>query len=169
MGDNLLMKILFNFLFVFLTSIVAQESDDLSWVNEQIEAIKPPRVGIKNQFVSRVRDPFIFLEKNKTKKEEKEPVLVPSDIKTTASSSIQVAAPKIDDSSSQQTSYTGKFLLSAIMNQSVFINGKWYKKGERINGYLISEIGTSSVILKRNSKSIVLSTDSQINSLKFKK
>ena len=43
-------------------------SDELSWVDEQVEAIKPPRHGILRRDISKLRDPFIFLSAKKTHK-----------------------------------------------------------------------------------------------------
>ncbi len=45
------------------------------------------------------------------------------------------------------------FKLSAIINNSALINGKWVKLGEKINGYKLSDIMDDSVYLVDRNKS----------------
>ena len=40
-------------------------SDELSWVDEQVQAIKPARQGMQNHNLNIIKDPFIFLAKNR--------------------------------------------------------------------------------------------------------
>ena len=46
------------------------------------------------------------------------------------------------------------FTLNAIVNDNVYINGKWYKKGDRIHGLVIREIYDDHVVLKDNRRTI---------------
>lgn len=149
---------------LFVTA--AAMADELKWVDEQIEAIKPPRVGLLGVGGA---DPFIFLDKNRlTKKGEIKPG--ENRVVRTFSSGMSgvngaIAAPKplpppeltADD-----------FTLSAVMNESVMINGKWYKKDAQVNGFTISSIEKNIVTLTKNKKVIVLSTATKNPSLKFK-
>ena len=71
------MKIFTISLLLFIASLLC--ANELSWVDEQVEAIKPARPGIDNSIISAIEDPFIFLEKNgykKTKKQQKKRVLI---------------------------------------------------------------------------------------------
>ncbi|MDQ1337696.1 MAG: hypothetical protein QG617_663 [Campylobacterota bacterium] len=132
---------------------------ELEWVDEQIEAIKPPRKGYA---ISGVNDPFIFLEKNKPKSKEKG---------SSSASRANVAVAKISSASQKKDEDLKKsssFELSTIINSSALINGSWYKKSDIVNSYTISDISKNSVTLKKGDKILVLSTVTKKQTLKFK-
>lgn len=139
---------------VLLSSIVS--ATELSWVDEQIEAIKPPR---KSSKISSIKNPFIFLEKNGYVKPEPKPeelkVIVS---KTNADGTVTTIIKK------KKLTYN----LNAIMNSSALINGKWYKKNDKVYSYTLVKIGKAQVTLKKGDKMKTLSTNSKQNTLKFK-
>jgi hypothetical protein len=143
------------FAVILSTSLFASE---LEWVDEQIEAIKPPRKGYA---ISGVDDPFIFLEKNKPKSKEKGVSSAPR-AKVAATKSI--SGGQKDDGVKKSSS----FELSTIINSSALINGNWYKKSDVINSYTISDISKNSVTLKKGDKVLILSTVTKKQTLKFK-
>jgi len=46
------------------------------------------------------------------------------------------------------------FVLNAIVNDNVYINGKWYKKGDTIHGFVIREVYDDHIVLKGKRKTI---------------
>ena len=136
-------------------------ANELSWVNKQIEAIKPPRSGLKNSNMESLNDPFIFLKKNQSKKDPKKSTSLNSQ-KTSANGTL----PATTDSLTVKK-VDIKFSLVAIINKSALINGKWYKQDTQINGYNISIIDYKSVLLTKKSKKILLSTRSIDKKLNF--
>ncbi|WP_187647363.1 hypothetical protein [Nitrosophilus labii] len=56
----------------------------------------------------------------------------------------------------KSVSRTLKLTLSAIYNERAYINGKFYKVGDKIEGYKIYKIGKNFVILKKRGKKRVL-------------
>jgi len=170
MGDYLLMKTIILFLFITSVTVIANDKAiDLSWVDEQVEAIKPARDGELNSNITKIKDPFIFLKKNylnedkKTSKNSKSnSIRANKNYKKTTNSGAK--------SYKKRTAYSNKsFVLSAIINKSARINGKWYKLNDRVKGYKITDIKNKTVTLKRKSKTLVLSTASKNSKLKFKK
>jgi len=158
MGDYILMKTLFLALCLFLFSNLL--ANELSWVDEQVEAIKPPRSGMRHSTISTLKNPFVFLEKNRT-----ESVVAASKTKPT-----NTPATSIQKLATQKTATVKKVLtLNAVMNNSVMINGVWYKTGDSINSYTIKEITRSSALLVKNKKKLLLSTHSSSTKLKFLK
>ncbi|PLY13314.1 MAG: hypothetical protein C0628_06860 [Sulfurimonas sp.] len=141
---------------VFLSSLLY--ATELEWVDEQIEAIKPPRKGVT---VVKVKDPFIFLDKSKP--EVKKGAKTSSVVRRTVSSSKAVAVASPEKSVKKDT-----FVLSAIINLSAMINGNWYKKNDNISNYTITDIDKTSVTLKKGDKKLILSTISRNSNLKFK-
>jgi hypothetical protein len=137
--------------FIFTIQAVASE---LTWVDEQIKAIKPPRVGVSKSEISTLKDPFFYLKK---------PVVKGKDI-----TAVNTSPQKSKRTSIIRYKTHKKFTLAAIMNDSALINSKWYKINEKINGYKISKIGKKEVLLVKNGKKILLSTKSNNKNLKFK-
>lgn len=122
-------------------SLGQTHTGELGWVDEQIRAIIPARIGVGDREISSLRDPFKYtkpepvarvtptLNLEKYFSIKKAPVV------------IKVAAPK------------PPLVLSLIINSKALISGKWYKVGENVDGYSIKSIGTTSVTLA-NSKSV---------------
>ncbi|PHS57030.1 MAG: hypothetical protein COB17_07375 [Sulfurimonas sp.] len=143
----------FSILFIFISII---NSDELSWVDEQVKAIKPARPGINNSIISNIKDPFLFLEKNGFKNIKKE-------IKKKHIVKIKKTKYKIIKK------YMAKLNLEMIINSSVLINGSWYNIGDYIKGQLISKVYKTSIILNYNGKKSTLSIQKKKYNLKFKK
>ena len=152
MGDTLLMKTLYILSLILLISLL--NANELKWVDEQIEAIKPPRSGISNKKVAMLKDPFIFIKKiekeNGTKVQKAKYTFSKKRIK-------RKYYPKISS-----------LHLSMIMNKSARINNKWYKENEKIKGYKILKIELSSVTLSKHKKTFLLSTHSKNKNLIIK-
>ena len=147
------MKTLYTILLIIFTSHLY--ANKLTWVDEQVAAIKPARVGISNRSVSELRDPFLFLVKHnkriKRKKFFKKVIRNSSYIKKDYS----------------DRPYFKKLHLEAIFNKSVMINKEWYKEGELVYGYKLIKVNRTSVLLEKRNRKILLSTMSKSNNLKF--
>ena len=128
-------------------------SNELAWVDEQVEAIKPPRKGISIHEISKLKDPFIFLKSKKSQQKAK-----PSNKKRPNSFVKKKKKVLI---------HSPKFTLEAILNKTALINGQWHKEGETIDGYKIEKVSLQSVLLTLGKKQILLSTMSKSNNLKF--
>lgn len=142
-------------LIVFETTTIA---DELSWVDTQVDAIKPSRVGISNFEISKVKDPFIFFKKETLERKGKK---VSNVVKH---SSIKKSSTSSKDDTKKQVS----MVLSAIINNSALINGEWYKLDQSIKGFIVSSITRTSVVLTKGSKKLVLTTNDKNTNLKFK-
>jgi len=56
-GDYILMKNLYSLLILLIAAQLF--SNELTWVDEQVEAIKPARIGVSQKEISKIKDPFI--------------------------------------------------------------------------------------------------------------
>ena len=153
------MKTFFIIMTILLT--INLSSSELSWVDEQVDAIKPPRVGMKSRELSILKDPFIFLKKNRTDETKSK-----SGAKRARSSSVP---NKLTASSGIKKTIKKKKTLSVTMliNSSAMINGKWYKLGDTVRGYKVSKIDATSVLLTKKGKKLLLSTNSKSKNLNF--
>ncbi|MDF1874586.1 hypothetical protein JHD48_02430 [Sulfurimonas sp. SAG-AH-194-I05] len=134
------MKTLF---FILLTSLLI--ANELSWVNEQIKAIKPSREGISKENISEVISPFTFL-----KKEKKQISKNFNSQKATRNRTSKKRAKKYN--TTKKT-----FKLQAIINTSALINGKWYKRYSKVGKYKLTEVNRKNVILQYKKTKITLS------------
>jgi hypothetical protein len=142
-------------LYLLLTLLITTQlfSNDLSWVDEQIEAIKPARVGISEKEISKIKDPFIFLHKNNDSKK----VQGTKGISPASYSGYKKVVKR----------RTIHFRLNAILNKSAMINGKWYKQGNYVYGYKLAKVNRNTVLLTRKNKKLLLSTKSRSKKIKI--
>ena len=131
-------------------------SNELKWVDEQVQAIKPPRSGISKAKINAVSNPFVFLEKNKDKSAK---------TKTKTKSTLNKSSVS---NANQVSKKSNALVLYAIINKSALINGKWYRLNDKIGKYTLSSVDRATVVLKYKSKELYLSTNSQSKNLKFK-
>ena len=134
-------------------------ANELQWVDEQIKAIKPPRTSISKAKINSIKNPFIFLKK-KAKKEAKLKTKSVISSNNPKKSTTAVSRNKI---SKQTTSFS----LTAIINKSALINGKWYKLQSKVGKYTLSKVDRTSVILKYKKKELLLSTRAKTRKLKW--
>ena len=130
-------------------------SNELSWVDDQVEAIKPPRTGMKSSVLSGIKDPFIFLQSKDNKDKKNTVVRAKSTIKTYKRTQKVYKAKKV-------------LMLKAVMNNSALINGEWYKSGDTVNGYKVMQVNRFSVLLNKKKKELLLTTQSSSKKLNFK-
>ena len=143
-------------LFILISILLALNSfaNELQWVDEQVQAIKPPRSGVKTSTINSVSNPFLFV-KEKSGKNAK-------------SSKAKTALNKTSSNKNQVSKKSKALVLNAIINKSALINGKWYKIKDKVGKYTLSSIERNTVILKYKTKELFLSTNTQTKNLKFK-
>ncbi|DAB30173.1 MAG TPA: hypothetical protein CFH84_05560 [Sulfurimonas sp. UBA12504] len=143
-----------NVIFGFFVFTLALSSNELAWVDHQIDAIKPPRIGVAAVTIAALNDPFIFLEKKVTLDTTNTVKQVPATSGTFAFKTPLPTAPTLK--------------LAAIMNGAALINGKWCKIGDTVQGYKVVSLDLKSAHLTNKNKKLTLSTQSDSKNLKFK-
>jgi len=146
----------------FVLSSIVLSSNELSWVDTQVEAIKPARKGMSDSELNKIKDPFIFY-KNRSNR---------TYIKT-RKKSVKYSTTKKSTTSSEATNTIlqqplKRLVLSAIINNSALINGEWYKLNESVDSFKLSNINRTSVVLTRGNGKLVLTTSDTKRNLKFK-
>lgn len=110
-----------------------QKDRELAWVDEQIQAILPARVGISDGLINALKDPMklkkpLPVATNGTK------LLAPPKLGMPG----LVLPPKVVEE---------PLRLQALMNHSALINKKWYKVNDTVRNYRLCEIKNNSVLL----------------------
>jgi hypothetical protein len=121
-------------------TVVQSDNDkELQWVDEQIKAILPARVGISDGFINSLLDPIKYKSpEHKTGIGIGSTLLAPPRLGSTLQMPLVVKAVE------------EPLRLEALMNQAALINGKWYRLNGSVRNYSLSEIRSSSVMLRGN-------------------
>ncbi len=129
---------------LIVTTLVATifANSEIGWVDEQLQEISAPR-AIPEAYLK--KDPFIFLDKNKTKPKDGKGV-----------TGVGVPQPMADGQPKKEPEEV--YILSAIINEKALINSSWYKKSDKIGKYTISSITNNSATLTKGKKELVLTT-----------
>ncbi|WP_294966899.1 hypothetical protein [Sulfurimonas sp.] len=155
------MKTLILMTFISLFSI-SLNSNELSWVDTQVQAIKPPRKGMSNNELNKIKDPFIFYKNRYNKK------YVKARKKSVKKYSVKKSTTSSDAVITILPQPSKHLVLKAIINKSALINGEWYKQNEYIDSYQISSVNRTSVVLTKSNRKFVLTTSDTKRNLKFK-
>jgi hypothetical protein len=124
---------------------------ELAWVDDQILAILPARVGVPDGYINTLRDPM--------KMKNVLPALKSGGGLLAPPKLGSLEAPKIVEE---------PLRLLAIMNKSALINGKWYKIGQNIRSFTLSEIRVNSVLLTgKKNQQLILFLTKQNNQIKI--
>lgn len=150
-----------------ITTVIMQPQGDkeLSWVDEQIQAILPARVGAPDRVLNALRDPM--------KLKKALPTTLPT--ATVPSSFRLLSPPKLGATASPTLPVVSvpkivevPLRLQAFINKSVLINGKWYKLGDEVRGMSVAEIRSNSVLLTGpKDQKLILFLNKQNNNIKI--
>lgn len=127
-----------------VTVLQPQSDKELIWVNEQIQAILPSRVGVADGSINTLLDPIKYVA----------PVFLPS-----SNGSKLLAPPKLGNMTLMPVvpKVEEPLRLQALMNKSALINGKWYKVNDAVRSYNLSEVKQNSVLLSgKKSQPLIL-------------
>lgn len=138
-----------------ISTVQPHEDKELAWVDEQIQAILPSRIGVAEGFINSLRDPMKM----------KKPISV------VTNGSKLLAPPKLGSGLAvlgQPKIVEEPLRLLAIMNKSVLINGKWYKTGDSVRNFTLTEVKQNSVLLTgKKDQKLILFLTKQNNNIKI--
>ncbi|MDD2839106.1 hypothetical protein [Sulfuricurvum sp.] len=130
-------------------SAAAHNDKELIWVDQQIKAILPARVGVPEGYIASLHDPM------KMKKSQVSPL----------NSSKLLAPPKLG---SNIILAEEPLRLQAIINKTVLISGKWYKTNDIVRNYTLTEIKNNAVLLiDKKEQKLILFLTKQNNNIKI--
>lgn len=114
-----------------VTVVQPQNDKELAWVDEQIAAILPTRIGVADGYINSLLDPVKYVRPS-----------IPA-----SGGSKLLAPPSLRGLSVIPKIVEEPLRLQALMNKSALINGKWYSLNAPVRGYRLSEIKVNSVLL----------------------
>lgn len=129
-----------------------KSDQQLAWVDEQIRAILPTRIGVPDGYINSLKDPMKMKQA----------------LPTITSGSNLLAPPKLGSILAQPKVIEEPLRLLAVMNKSVLINGKWYKVGDNVRSYSLAEIRPNSALLSgKKDQKLILFLTKQNNNIKI--
>ncbi|MCX6073476.1 MAG: hypothetical protein NTY39_04075 [Campylobacterales bacterium] len=126
-----------------ITVVTPKSDKELAWVDEQIQAIKPQRVGVSPAFINSLIDPIKHTVAVRTPS-------VPPPLLNAPKTTL-LAPPKLGPLSvipSVVKIVEEPLRLQALMNRSALVNGKWYKINDTVRMYTLVEIKQNSILLQ---------------------
>jgi hypothetical protein len=138
-------SLIVTFLFIAV-SLLADANTD--WVDAQVKAIKPSRVGVSSSAVNGTRNPFLFQY-------------------SSTSNATQKGTSNATSSNKSMPTVQRPLQLFAVMNNSALISGNWYKSSETVHGYTVTDIQPDSVLLKKGSSHKKLFINSENKNIKI--
>ncbi|RUM65149.1 MAG: hypothetical protein DSZ03_03215 [Sulfurimonas sp.] len=123
---------------ILMTVSWAAAEDSLSWVDQQIAAIKPKRSGISDAKIAELASPIRY-----TKIEEDPEAKTPGGTKP-AMANIKLPEP------------VRPLKVTAILNKSALIDGQWLKVNSSVRGYKVRRINGDNVVLQSSNKKLKL-------------
>ena len=124
-----------------VTVLQPQSDKELLWVDEQIKAIIPSRVGVSDGFINSLLDPMKYV----------------ASVRLPGSVSMLLAPPKLGSMPIVPKVIEEPLRLQALINKSALINGKWYKLNDTVRSYTLTEVKQYSVLLSgKKGQSLIL-------------
>lgn len=120
-------------------TVVQSKSDkELAWVDEQIQAILPARIGVSDGFINSLNDPMKYQSQVPEAGTGRIKLLAPPRLGSMPMLPSMPVVPKIVEE---------PLRLQGLMNKSALINGKWYRINDAVRSYTLAEIKPSSILL----------------------
>lgn len=135
-----------------VTVLQSKSDKELAWVDEQIQAILPARIGVADGFINSLNDPIKYASSGV------------SGIKLLAPPKLGMLPnlPLIPQVVEEP------LRLQGLMNKSALINGKWYHLNDSVRAYTLSEIKPGSILLSGNKgQQLILFISKQNNNIKI--
>ena len=121
-----------------VTVVQVKSDKELAWVDEQIHAILPSRIGVADGYINSLNDPIKYVSTTGTAGVNGLKLLPPPKLGSMPMLPDTLMTPKV---------VLEPLRLEGLMNKSALINGKWYRLNDAVRSYTLAEIKPSSILL----------------------
>lgn len=138
-------------------TVLQNKSDkELAWVDEQIQAILPSRIGVADGFINSLNDPIKYVSQAPRAGDGITKMLAPPKLGGLPAMPL---LPKVVEE---------PLRLQGLMNKSALINGRWYRLNDPIRGFTLAEIKPGSILLSGSKgQQLILFISKQNNNIKI--
>ncbi len=143
-----------------VTVLQPKSDKELAWVDEQIQAILPARVGVSDGYINSLIDPIKYTVPPRAQSSIGSKLLAPPRLGGMPMLPGMPIVPKIVEE---------PLRLQGLMNKSALINGKWYHVNDAVRSYTLTEIKPASILLSgAKGQQLILFISKQNNNIKIK-
>jgi hypothetical protein len=121
-----------------VTVIETKSDKELAWVDEQIKAILPARIGVADGYINSLNDPIKYAVQTPTTGINGIKLLAPPKL---GGMPMLPGTPIVDKVVEEP------LRLQGLMNKSALLNGKWYHLNDAVRSYTLAEIKPNSILL----------------------
>lgn len=139
-----------------LTVLQSKSDRELAWVDEQIKAIIPVRIGVSDGYINSLNDPIKYKSSAPMATGISTNLLAPPKL---GSFPMLLTPPKVVEE---------PLRLQALMNKSALINGTWYRLNDAVRSYRLVDIKATSILLSgAKGQNLILFITKQNNDIKI--
>ncbi|HQS66340.1 MAG TPA: hypothetical protein PLM93_04030 [Sulfuricurvum sp.] len=139
-----------------VTVLQSKSDKELAWVDEQIQAILPSRIGVADGYINSLNDPMKYTAQAPKSGDGMIKMLAPPKLGGLPGMPL---LPKVVEE---------PLRLQGLMNKSALINGKWYRLNDPIRAYTLAEIKPGSILLSGSKgQQLILFISKQNNNIKI--
>ncbi|HQT35759.1 MAG: hypothetical protein B7Y30_01485 [Campylobacterales bacterium 16-40-21] len=139
-----------------VTVLKSKSDKELAWVDEQIQAILPSRIGVADGYINSLNDPMKYTAQAPKSGDGMIKMLAPPKLGGLPGMPL---LPKVVEE---------PLRLQGLMNKSALINGKWYRLNDPIRAYTLAEIKPGSILLSGSKgQQLILFISKQNNNIKI--
>lgn len=121
-----------------VTVLQVKSDKELAWVDEQIQAILPARIGVADGYINSLSDPIKYTSSKPAPSTGGIKLLPPPRLGGMPMlPGMPIVAKVVEE----------PLRLQGLMNKSALINGKWYRINDAVRSYTLAEIKPSSILL----------------------
>lgn len=121
-----------------VTVVQVKSDKELAWVDEQIQAILPARIGVADGYINSLNDPMKYVSSAPVAGANGLKLLPPPRLGAMPMLPNMPIVPKV---------VLEPLRLEGLMNKTALINGKWYRLNDTVRSYTLAEIKPSSILL----------------------
>lgn len=121
-----------------VTVLQVKSDKELAWVDEQIQAILPARVGVADGYINSLNDPIKYASSKSLPGANGIKLLPPPRLGSMPMLPVMPIVAKIVEE---------PLRLQGLMNKSALINGKWYHLNDAVRNFTLAEIKPNSILL----------------------
>ena len=142
-----------------VTVLQSKSDKELAWVDEQIQAILPSRIGVADGFINSLNDPIKYLSSAPKGGNSGIKLLAPPRLGGMPMLPNMPLVPQIVEE---------PLRLQGLMNKSALINGKWYHLNDTVRAYTLAQIKPGSILLSgAKGQQLILFISKQNNNIKI--
>jgi hypothetical protein len=141
------------YLILIFATLTLNANESLEWIDNKISQISKQRDGVKKNHIIALTNPFVL-----------KPIIVQTVEQNSSKKEVIKEEVKVEERIEQEKA---PLELSAIVNNYVKINSRWYNIGDDIEGYIIKKTFSNYILLQQDKELIKLYVNKNNSKIKI--